>query len=193
MDQSRFQEIQLELEQLLVAGTVLLVTFSAAGAALIDVPGFAEKIKTIVKVLLTGMHLPSFNLKESLATIGEKVCAEVNSCLSQHGFAPFTAERETVLKGQIQAVANPDNTICKLIDSRIQKFLENYLASSHQKVVPTVPGGLGPIQRELEEIAVKFVRLVNYNKIVFSPYYDAVLGKILTKEEPQLVGKPEEL
>lgn len=139
------------------------------------------------------MHLPSFNLKESLATIGEKVCAEVNSCLSQHGFAPFTAERETVLKGQIQAVANPDNTICKLIDSRIQKFLENYLASSHQKVVPTVPGGLGPIQRELEEIAVKFVRLVNYNKIVFSPYYDAVLGKILTKEEPQLVGKPEEL
>lgn len=203
----------------------------------------------------------SFNLKESLATIGEKVCAEVNSCLSQHGFAPFTAERETVLKGQIQAVANPDNTICKLIgmlwqkysvltwqsgsiyktvsgmscmvsiliyfkyvfavlsvlreikifpavcllwkqtktlglifpDSRIQKFLENYLASSHQKAVPTVPGGLGPIQRELEEIAVKYVRLVNYNKIVFSPYYDAVLGKILTKEEPQLVGKPEEL
>lgn len=60
-------------------------------------------------------------------------------------------------------------------------------------MVPTVPGGLGPIQRELEEIAVKFVRLVNYNKIVFSPYYDAVLGKILTKEEPQLVGKPEEL
>ncbi|NXJ13814.1 T11L1 protein, partial [Odontophorus gujanensis] len=191
MDQSRFQEIQLELEQLLVAGTVLLVTFSAAGAALIDVPGFAEKIKTIVKVLLTGMHLPSFNLKESLATIGEKVCAEVNSCLSQHGFAPFTAERETVLKGQIQAVANPDNTICKLIDSRIQKFLENYLASSYHKAVPAAPGGLGPIQRELEEIAVKYVRLVNYNKMVFSPYYDTILGKILTKEEPQLAEKSE--
>uniref|UniRef100_A0A8D0KY19 T-complex 11 like 1 n=1 Tax=Strix occidentalis caurina TaxID=311401 RepID=A0A8D0KY19_STROC len=192
MDQTRFQEIQLELEQLLLIGTVLLVTFSAAGSALVDVPGFAEKIKTIVKVLLSGTHLPSFNLKESLATIGEKVCAEVNSCLSQHGFTPFSAERETVLKGQIQAVASPDNTICKLIDSRIQKFLENYLASSHQKSLPAIPGGLGPIQRELEEIAVKYVRLVNYNKMVFSPYYDAVLGKILTKEESQLVGKSEE-
>uniref|UniRef100_A0A8C0FYR5 T-complex 11 like 1 n=1 Tax=Bubo bubo TaxID=30461 RepID=A0A8C0FYR5_BUBBB len=190
MDQTRFQEIQLELEQLLLIGTVLLVTFSAAGSALVDVPGFAEKIKTIVKVLLSGM---SFNLKESLATIGEKVCAEVNSCLSQHGFTPFSAERESVLKGQIQAVASPDNTICKLIDSRIQKFLENYLASSHQKSLPAIPGGLGPIQRELEEIAVKYVRLVNYNKMVFSPYYDAVLGKILTKEESQLVGKSEEL
>ncbi|NXU84188.1 T11L1 protein, partial [Xiphorhynchus elegans] len=192
MDQTRFLEIQLELEQLLLVGTVLLVTFSAAGPALVDVPGFAEKIKTIVKVLLTGMHLPSFNLKESLATIGEKVCAEVNSCLSQHGFTPFSAEREAVLKGQIQAVASVDNTICRLIDSRIQKFLENHLASSHQKTLPAVPGGLGPIQRELEEVAAKYVRLVNYNKMVFSPYYDAVLGKILTKGESQLVGKSEE-
>lgn len=57
----------------------------------------------------------AFNLQEALATIGEKVCAEVNSCLSQHGFTPFSAQRETVLKGQIQAVASPDNTICKLI------------------------------------------------------------------------------
>ncbi|NWS68363.1 T11L1 protein, partial [Crotophaga sulcirostris] len=192
MDQARFQEVQLELEQLVMIGTVLLVTFSAAGSALVDIPGFAEKIKTIIKVLLTGMHLPTFNLKESLATIGEKVCAEVNSCLSQHGFTPLSAESETVLKGQIQAVANPDNAICKLIDSRIQKFLENYLASSHQKTLPAVPGGLGPIQRELEEIAAKYVRLVNYNKIVFSPYYDAILGKILSKEESQLVGKSEE-
>lgn len=58
MDQTRFLEMQLELEQLLVVGTVLLVTFSAAGPALIDVPGFTERIKTIVRVLLTGMHLP---------------------------------------------------------------------------------------------------------------------------------------
>ncbi|NXX87585.1 T11L1 protein, partial [Centropus bengalensis] len=192
MDQSRFQEIQLELEQLLVTGTVLLVTFSAAGSALVDIPGVAEKIKTIIKVLLTGMHLPSFNLKDSLATIGEKVCAEVNSCLSQHGFTPFSAEAEAVLKGQIQAVANPDNAICNLIDSRIQKFLENYLASSQQKSLPAVPGGLGPIQRELEEIAVKYVRLVNYNKMVFSPYYDAILGKMLSEEESQIIGKSKE-
>lgn len=61
------------------------------------------------------MFSSSFNLKESLATTGEKVCAEVNTCLSQHGFTPLSAERETVLKGQIQAVANLDNTICKLI------------------------------------------------------------------------------
>lgn len=72
-------------------------------------------------------------------------------------------------------------------DTRIQSFFKSYLASGHQKSLSAIPGGLGPIQRELEEIAIKYVRLVNYNKLVFSPCYDAVLGEILNKEElPQL-------
>ncbi|KAJ7344508.1 hypothetical protein JRQ81_000458 [Phrynocephalus forsythii] len=187
MDQSRFQEMQLELDQLILMGAVLLVTFNAAGTALSGLPGFPDKLKMVIRVLLTGLHLPSFNLGETLAVLSEKVCAEVNACLSQHGFTPFTSEKETALKGQIQALANPENTVCKLIDSRIQSFLESYLASSHQKSLPGVPGGLGPIQKELEEIAVKYVRLVDYNKMVFSPYYDAILSRILNKEaSPQL-------
>uniref|UniRef100_A0A452H004 Uncharacterized protein n=1 Tax=Gopherus agassizii TaxID=38772 RepID=A0A452H004_9SAUR len=137
--------------------------------------------------LLLHVLSSSFNLSESLATVGEKVCAEVNSCLSQHGFTPFTAEKEIALKGQIQTLGNSDNTICKLIDSRIQAFLESYLTSGHQKSFPAIPGGLGPIQREMEEIAVKYVRLVNYNKMVFSPYYDVILSKLLDKAESQLL------
>nr|XP_020651289.1 T-complex protein 11-like protein 1 isoform X1 [Pogona vitticeps]XP_020651290.1 T-complex protein 11-like protein 1 isoform X1 [Pogona vitticeps]XP_020651291.1 T-complex protein 11-like protein 1 isoform X1 [Pogona vitticeps] len=187
MDQSRFQEMQLELDQLILTGAVLLVTFNAAGTALSGLPGFPDKLKMVIRVLLTGLHLPSFNLSEALAVISEKVSAEVNTCLSQHGFTPFTPEKEAAFKGQIQALGNPDNTVCRLIDSRIQSFLESYLASGHQKSLPGIPGGLGPIQKELEEIAVKYVRLVDYNKMVFSPYYDAILSRILNKEEsPQL-------
>ncbi|XP_066494189.1 T-complex protein 11-like protein 1 [Tiliqua scincoides] len=183
MDQTRFQEMQLELNQLILTGSILLVTFNAAGAALSGLPAFTDKLKVVIRALLTGLHLPSFNLSEALATVSEKVCAEVNSCLSEHGFTPFTPEKETVLKRQIQTVANPDNTVCKLIDSRIQSFLKSYLASGHQKSLSAIPGGLGPIQRELEEIAIKYARLVNYNKLVFSPYYNAVLRDILNKEE----------
>ncbi|XP_026561739.1 T-complex protein 11-like protein 1 [Pseudonaja textilis] len=186
MDQSRFQEMQLELDQLILIGAILLVTFNASGSALSDLPAFTNKLKMAIQVLLTGLHLPSFNLDETLAVISEKICAEVNSCLSQHGFTPFTSEKVIVLKGQIQALANADNAVCKLIDSRIQLFLENYLACGHQKSLPPVLGGLGPIQRELEEIAIKYIRLVDYNKLVFSPYYDEILSKILNKEFPEL-------
>lgn len=181
MDQSRFQELQLQLEQLTVLGAVLLVTFSMAASGISSQANFAEKLKMIVKILLTDMHLPSFRLKDALTTIGEKVCLEVSSCLSQCGLAPFTLDKEIVLKGQIQAVASPDDPIRRIMDSRILTFLETYLASGHQKPLPTVPGGLGPVQTELEEVAVKFVRLVNYNKMVFSPYYDAILSKTLVR------------
>lgn len=58
MDQSRFQELQLQLEQLAVLGAVLLVTFSTAAPGLSDQADFAEKLKMTVKILLTDMHLP---------------------------------------------------------------------------------------------------------------------------------------
>ncbi|XP_055991713.1 T-complex protein 11-like protein 1 [Sorex fumeus] len=179
MDQPRFQEFQLQLEHLSLMGAVLLVTFNAAGSGISSQADFAEKLKMIVKILLTDMHLPSFHLKDALTTVGEKVCLEVSSCLSLCGFSPFTLDKETALKGQIQAVASPDDPVRRIMDSRILTFLETYLASGHQKSLPTVPGGLGPVQKELEDVAVKFVRLVNYNKMVFSPYYDVILNKIL--------------
>ncbi|XP_032212446.1 T-complex protein 11-like protein 1 isoform X2 [Mustela erminea] len=181
MDQARFQELQLQLEHLTVLGAVLLVTFSMAAPGISSQADFAEKLKMIVKILLTDTHLPSFQLKDALTTIGEKVCLEVSSCLALCGLTPFTTEKEAVLKGQIQAVASPDDPIRRIMDSRILIFLESYLASGHQKPLPTVPGGLGPVQKELEEVAIKFVRLVNYNKMVFSPYYDAILSKILVR------------
>ncbi|KAB1272861.1 T-complex protein 11-like protein 1 [Camelus dromedarius] len=123
----------------------------------------------------------SFHLEDALTTVGEKVCLEVSSCLSLCGFSPLTTDKEAVLKGQVHAVASPDNPIRRIVESRILTFLDAYLASGHQKPLPTAPGGLGPIQKELEEVAVKFARLVNYNKMVFSPYYDAILSKILVR------------
>ncbi|XP_059565755.1 T-complex protein 11-like protein 1 isoform X5 [Myotis daubentonii] len=76
MDQARFQELQLQLEHLTVLGAVLLVTFSMAASGVSSQATFAEKLKMIVKILLTDMHLPSFHLKDALTTIGEKVCLE---------------------------------------------------------------------------------------------------------------------
>ncbi|XP_051822062.1 T-complex protein 11-like protein 1 [Antechinus flavipes] len=185
MDQPRFQEMQQELERLSVVGATLLVTYSASAPGVSSLAGFAEKLKMVVQVLLTDMHLPSFNLDEALATVGEKVCVEVAGCLAQCGFTPFSADKEIALKGQIQAIASPEDPIRRLVDARIQAFLEAHLASGLQKSLPAVPGGLGPVQKELEEVAVKFVRLVNYNRMVFSPYYDAILSKLLRPEGPR--------
>lgn len=57
----------------------------------------------------------SFHLEDALTAVGEKVCLEVSSCLSLCGLSPLTTDKEAVLKGQIQAVASPDNPIRRIV------------------------------------------------------------------------------
>lgn len=57
----------------------------------------------------------SFHLEDALTAIGEKVCVEVSSRLSLCGFSPLTADQETALKGQIQAVASPDDPVRRIV------------------------------------------------------------------------------
>nr|DBA17426.1 TPA: hypothetical protein GDO54_002876 [Pyxicephalus adspersus] len=185
MDQIRFQEMKLELLQLTLLGTLLLITHNCAGPAVSGLPGFTEQIKSLIRLLLEGVGTPGVSTDDALATIGEKICVEVAKCLSQHGYTPFSTEREESLKGQIRTASSPSNHIYRLIESRIHSFLLSYLSTANPRSSPALPGGLSPIQKELENLAVKFARLVNYNKMVFSPYYDSCLSKILNKQDTQ--------
>ncbi|XP_032894642.1 T-complex protein 11-like protein 1 [Amblyraja radiata] len=190
MDQPRFKEMQQELNQLTLIAAVLLVIYNMTGAAISGLSGFLDRLKSIIKALLTGMHSHSFHLAETMTSVSEQICVEVNNCLSQHGFSLLPTEKEAVLKGQIQAISSLDNSVRKLIDLRIQTFLKMHLASSNPKSV-TVPGGLAPVRRELEEITIRFLHLVNYNKLVFNPYYDTILAKVLQRNETLPPGTSE--
>ncbi|XP_029992979.1 T-complex protein 11-like protein 1 [Sphaeramia orbicularis] len=183
MDQIRFQEMQQEAERLVLLSSVLLIIYTTTGEAISGLPGLMETLKNTVNVMLTDMHTPSFCAQEALATIGEKLCVELSQCLSQHGYSPFSADRRSTLKGQILATIQPDNTVRKLMDSRVQSYLLASLESSQHKTPPPLPGGLAPVSRELKELTVRFSRLVNFNKLVFSPFYQQILQKILTPGE----------
>ncbi|XP_041854096.1 T-complex protein 11-like protein 1 [Melanotaenia boesemani] len=183
MDQIRFQEMQQEAERLILLSSVLLIVYTTAGEAISGLPGLMETLKNTVNAMLADMHTLSFSAQEALATIGEKLCVELSHCLSQHGYSPFTADRRSTLKGQISALTQPDNTVRKLMDSRVQSYLLAALESSQHKTPPPLPGGLTPVSRELKELTVRFSRLVNFNKLVFSPFYQKILQKILTSGE----------
>ncbi|XP_061577146.1 T-complex protein 11-like protein 1 [Cololabis saira] len=183
MDQVRFQEMQQEVEQLVLLSSLLLIVYTTTGEAISGLPGLMETLKNIVSVMLADMHIPSFNVQEALVTIGEKLCVELIRSLNQHGFSPFSPERTSTLKGQISAVIQPDNKVRRLMDSRVQTYLLAALESSQHKTPPPLPGGLAPVSRELKELAVRFSRLVNYNKLVFSPFYQKILQQVLTSVE----------
>ncbi|KAM3870240.1 T-complex protein 11-like protein 1 [Diretmus argenteus] len=179
MDQVRFLEMQQEVEQLVMLSSVLLIVYTTTGEAISGLPGLMETLKNTVNVVLADMHMPSFSVEEALATIGERLCVDLSQRLSQHGYSPFSTDRASTLKGQISAITQPDNTVRKLMDSRVQSYLLAALESNHHKTPPPLPGGLAPVSRELKELAVRFGRLVNFNKLVFSPFYQKILQRIL--------------
>ncbi|XP_062317790.1 T-complex protein 11-like protein 1 isoform X1 [Osmerus eperlanus] len=179
MDQVRFQEMKRDVGRLALVATVLLVVYNTSGEAIAGLPGLMDTLKNTIYTLLTDLHQPSFRAADALATIAERLCVDLGEVLSQHGFTPFSSDRQRVLKGQISAVAHSDNAVRKVIDSRIQTYLLGVLESSVHKSAPSLPGGLAPISKELEELAVKFGRLVNLNKLVFSPFYQQIFQKIL--------------
>ncbi|XP_053305259.1 T-complex protein 11-like protein 1 isoform X2 [Spea bombifrons] len=181
MDQTRFQEMQQELVKLTQEGTLLLIIHNSTGSALSGLPGFTDRMKALIRVLLQDVDSQSNNAEEIWAMLSEKICMEVNTTLTQHGFTPISGENLESFKGQIQAAVSPSNHIYRLIESRVHMFLLSYLFATNQRPLPVIPGGLGPLHEELERTAVKFARLVNYNKMVFSPYYDSILGVILNK------------
>ncbi|KAK0132586.1 T-complex protein 11-like protein 1 [Merluccius polli] len=175
LDQARFLDMQREAERLVLLSSLLLIVYTTTGDAISGLPGLMDTLKTTVNSLITDMHTPSFSLEEALATIGEKLCVELSQCLSEHGHAPYTPERQGILKGQILATAHPDNTVRKLMESRIQSYMLASLESTQPKTPPLLPGGLAPVGKELRELAVRFSRLVNFNKLVFSPFYQKLL------------------
>ncbi|KTF85512.1 hypothetical protein cypCar_00020718 [Cyprinus carpio] len=183
MDQGRFLEMQQELEQLALVASVLLIVYNSAGEAISGLPGLMERLKKTIKILLAEMHTSSFKADEAFAAVAEKLCVELRGCLFWHGFSPFPSDRENTLKGQILAVKSADNPIRKVIDSRIQTYLLGFLESSALRCAPALPGGLTPIGKELEEIAVKLERLVTFNKLVYSLFYHKILQDILKQGE----------
>ena len=72
---------------------------------------------------MMSLFYSSFNAEEAFATIGERMCAELEECSSKHAFSPFARDRQSALKGQIAAVSCPDNPILRLIGAHMAVFI----------------------------------------------------------------------
>lgn len=68
-------------------------------------------------------------------------------------------------------------------ESRVQGYFLASLESSQRQSPPPLPGGLLPVSRELKELAILFSRLVNYNKLVYSPFYRRILSTLQSEAE----------
>ncbi|KAM6304621.1 T-complex protein 11-like protein 2 isoform 3-T8 [Podargus strigoides] len=189
-DEARLQELREKLNQLKIIACVCVITNNMVGAAIVDVPDFADQLKRISVPLLEGMNEKTFDLKETLNAIGVQICIKVNRSLTERGLPTLNEEMQRNLVGQITHIVEENNPISSLIDKRIQFFMGSLLAlPSFQKCMPTMPGGLSVIQAEMEFVGSQYASIVNLNKQVYGPFYANILRKLLFPEAP--MGKAE--
>ncbi|NWS75885.1 T11L2 protein, partial [Crotophaga sulcirostris] len=184
-DEGRLMELKEKLNQLKIIACVCLITNNMVGAAIVDVPDFADELKRICVPLLEDMNKKTFDLKEALNAIGVQVCSKVNRSLTERGLPTLNAEMQSNLMGQIAHIVEENNPISSLIDKRIQFFMRSLLAlPSFQKCMPSVPGGLSVVQTEMEFVGSQYASIVNFNKKVYGPFYANIFRKLLSPETP---------
>ncbi|XP_067860928.1 T-complex protein 11-like protein 2 isoform X2 [Heptranchias perlo] len=179
-DQSRLQELQQRLNQQRLVASLMLIIYNMVGTTISGLPEFADKLKQVITVLLEGMHDKNFNLEETLETISVKVCCEINQSLTERGYPALNNESQANLTGQICSIKQESNSVRTLINNRIELYIRNLLSVPNlQKSISVVPGGLAPIQAELEEIGSQYVCIIKYNIQVYGPFYSGILRKLL--------------
>ncbi|XP_071492520.1 T-complex protein 11-like protein 1 [Diadema antillarum] len=180
MDQGRFHEMGSQARKLVLVGSVLLVTYTNTGSLLAGIQGFPSQLKHNLFVLLDGVR----DFAAAINNVAEQACKEVNECLKEHGFAEFEPLRMEAMKSQICALANKENHIYSILDSRLQGYLVSAItAPSRFDPAANIPPGLTTMQSQLVDIAKAFIRLVVHNRSVFGPFYAEILSKMV---QPQL-------
>lgn len=178
-DEMRLREIQWRLQQCQAVNEVLLIIHSTIGDPVQGLPLLSERLKRMISVLLDGMHRPHFNLEEALEGVSAQICCEINKSLTERSYPAMTPALQATLTGQICSITREDNPIRTLVEGRVQQYFEALIFDPKPQVkLEQVPAGLTAIKPELASMGAKFISLVNYNKIVYGPFYADIIRKL---------------
>ncbi|KAM6962147.1 T-complex protein 11-like protein 2 [Tautogolabrus adspersus] len=184
-DETRLQEIQWQLQRVQAVNEVLLIVNSTIGGPIQGLSSLSDRLKRMTSVLLEGMHSPDFKLEEALEGVSAQISCELNKSLTERGYPALSPALQEALKGQICSITQKDNPIRTLVEDRVQLyFMALIFAPKPEVKLEQVPAGLTAIKPELALIGAKFNSLVNYNKMVYGPFYADVIRKLLFSGSP---------
>ncbi|KAG9352809.1 hypothetical protein JZ751_017385 [Albula glossodonta] len=179
MDRGRLESLGQKLQLLVLEASVLLVTSMQCGGAVCSVPGFVGNLKQTITALLEGSHQRNFDQQGALLALGEQLQKQVDGTLGvPEGLVP-PLEKDSLLKRQIEGLAQDHNPVRALIGARIQSYLLAVLSASDAQRGPVVPQALELVSTELKELGGAFRSIVNFNRMVFGPFYSSILRKLL--------------
>ena len=193
MDAHRFLALRDQLERAAMSTAVILLTFSNVSGYVI--PAHAQGLKITIKKHIDVL-LEDFNddtdLLKILPNVALQVIQDINAYLTHEKKDALPDSTANTLKDQIAEMEDPNHRIRDLVQRRIVDF--NKQAISTARTAPLqIPPGLTLCQKELAQIAGAFVRLVTYNRSVFTDiYHEIIENHVLFKPKTEEVKVEEE-
>ena len=193
MDAHRFLALRDQLERAAMSTAVILLTFSNVSGYVI--PAHAQGLKITIKKHIDVL-LEDFNddtdLLKILPNVALQVIQDINAYLTHEKKDALPDSTANTLKDQIAEMEDPNHRIRDLVQRRIVDF--NKQAISTARTAPLqIPPGLTLCQKELAQIAGAFVRLVTYNRSVFTDiYHEIIENHVLFKPKTEEAKVEEE-
>nr|XP_046238977.1 T-complex protein 11-like protein 1 isoform X2 [Scatophagus argus] len=111
LDRARLDALGQQIQMLVLEASVLLLTSSQCGGAILSLQGFVGKLRQSVTALLDGSHTREADLKGALLGLGETVLQQVTEALSSQGGAALPGQNLHLLKGQISDLWKESNPV----------------------------------------------------------------------------------
>lgn len=181
MDEFRLAEMRWSVRRTTLIASVVLVALNTIGQQLASDTVYLASLKEVLYILLDGVTEGDFS--SALCGVYEQLVKETEKLLEARGLSQLTQQQKEMLKGQIEGISSPDNTVYKVISNRSYEFMLSRMKSrlhreSGQSTSPSIPQGLTSVNTELSEITSRFLRVVGHNMAVFTPFYEDILVEI---------------
>ncbi|XP_059143162.1 T-complex protein 11-like protein 1 [Physella acuta] len=176
MDQLRFMALRDKLHTLALITSVQLLTYSVVGPSIEGVEDLKRQMKEHVELLL--QDVGQKGIKPVLESIAEQVVKDVGTSLANRSLPPLPESSKQALKGQIMSLGSRDNTVRKIMSTRLMEFIRDGMLGKHVNNL-RVPKGCTAVQQELSQILGNFLRLTSHNRSVFGEQYSQILEKFM--------------
>ncbi|XP_025208446.1 T-complex protein 11-like protein 1 [Melanaphis sacchari] len=181
LDKDRYLATNKELNLLILAASTFILTISTTTTLIPNDTVFKKQLKDLILYILKDNDSNNKNL---LSNIVEHIVLFCNKhlCLINPDGPPVLPEMVTTIETQILLVQNCDNKIRILVDKRFKEFITAVI-SSDNAVPQQCPLGLSAFKDELAAVTGSFLRLITYNRKVFSKFYDDILKNLLDQSD----------
>ncbi|KAH9519420.1 hypothetical protein Btru_075491 [Bulinus truncatus] len=183
LDHLRFMGMRDKLHTLGLITTVQLITYSVVGSAVEGVEDLKQQLKDHVDLLL--QDVAQKGIKSVQESIAEQVVKDVGDSLVKRSLPPLSENTKQALRGQILSLGSRENTVRKLMNTRLMDFIREGMTGKHVNSL-RVPKGCTVVQQELSQILGNFLRLTSHNRSVFGEQYSQILERLMHRPENDL-------